>query len=153
MKLFDHFFNKDGDPTPRGGKVESFSRVLLRLSGMRITEEYEIVPDGDGARITHYFIRYDGKEDRREPQRSARRPIKDVLALLNDCDVPAWDGFHGKHPKFVTDGTMFRFEATVNGDRRIFADGSENFPKHFRDFREGLSRLSDPTCNSDNSVV
>ena len=53
----------------------------------------------------------------------------------------SWDSFHGKHPKGVLDGTMFRFEATVNSGRIIKADGSQNFPSGYRDFESGLYKI------------
>ena len=36
---------------------------------------------------------------------------------------------------------MFSFTATVNGGRRLNADGSNNFPKHYRDFTDVLYRM------------
>ncbi|MBO4411374.1 MAG: hypothetical protein J5794_04230 [Lachnospiraceae bacterium] len=38
----------------------------------------------------------------------------------------------------MLDGIMFRLEAFVNGGRRIFADGSQNFPKHYRELTDWL---------------
>ena len=53
----------------------------------------------------------------------------------------SWDGFRGEHPKGVLDGTMFRMEATVNGGRRIRADGSQNFPKGYRELDAGIDEI------------
>jgi hypothetical protein len=33
---------------------------------------------------------------------------------------------------------MFDFSATVNGGVEISARGSQNFPRHYRDFTDGL---------------
>ena len=65
--------------------------------------------------------------------------MEDCLQQLNACKVGSWNGFHGAHPKNVTDGIMFTLEATVNGGTRLYADGSQNFPKHYHDFVGWLS--------------
>ena len=114
-------------------KITSFDRLTLRLIAMRYTCEYEIVCRGDGSVVTRYMMRCvpDGTE--MVPEGSVGVPTDEVLRTLNDCGVALWDGFHGKHPRVVRDGTMFRFSATVNGSEEINADGSENFPRHFRE--------------------
>ena len=52
-----------------------------------------------------------------------------------------WNGFHGKHPRNVRDGEMFTFAAVVNEGEKISADGSENFPKNYRELKERLHVL------------
>ena len=81
------------------------------------------------------------KEDKRMPKRKTVCSVDKVLTLLNDCELVSWDGFVGNHPKDVKDGIMFSLKATVNSGRKISAHGSENFPKHFREFRNGLNTL------------
>ncbi len=108
---------------------------------MRFTTEYEIVMKDKEAEVVEYAIRYEKKEDRRLPQRQAVCSADSILKLLNDCELVSWDGFHGKHPKNVKDGIMFSLRATVNGDRKIRAEGSENFPNHFRELRDGLRAI------------
>lgn len=122
-------------------KIESFEIVTLRLSGMRFTTEYEIVMKGKDAEVVEYAIRYNKNEDKRVPERQTVCSADKILKLLNDCELVSWDGFHGKHPKGVKDGIMFSLQATVNGDRKIRAEGSENFPKHFRELRDGLHAI------------
>ena len=70
-----------------------------------------------------------------------------VLELLNKCRILSWDGFNGPHPKNVKDGIMFTLKATVNEGKKIYATGSQNFPKHYRDFRDGLNALSEVKNN------
>ena len=123
------------------GAIESFEIVTLRLSGMRFTSEYEIVMKGEEAEVTEYGIRYEKNEDKRVPEERTVCSTDKVLKLLNDCELLAWDGFVGPHPKDVRDGIMFSLKATVNGGRNIYAHGSENFPQHFREFRNGLNAL------------
>lgn len=126
-----------GETRP-GDRIESFESVLLHTSGMRGSVDYEIV-DRDGcAEVTEYQIRYGGDEPERVPSRKASRSVEEVLELLNDCGVLRWDGFLGPHPKGVLDGVMFTFKATVNGGRTLYASGSQNFPRHYREFTDGL---------------
>lgn len=127
------------------GAVTSLGSLLLRLSGMRFTIEYEIVTRGDEAELSLYEIRFTDGADRRRLEKRTCCPAEEILAVLNRCEVLCWDGFFGRHPKHVTDGTMFTLTADVNGGRRIRAEGSQNFPKHFREFEDALRLLLDST--------
>lgn len=122
------------------GKIASFEIVTLRLSGMRLTVEYEIVMNDGDAQLVEYEIRY-GEKDERVPRRKAQCSAERMLKLLNSCELISWDGFAGKHPAGVLDGTAFNLKACVNGGRKISAGGSENFPKHFRELRNGLDAI------------
>lgn len=121
--------------------VASFSEVRLRLSGMRITEVYEILCRGGAAELSLYRLSYENHEENYHLQQRVTAPAGDIIELLNRCGVIRWDGFYGKNPRGVRDGTMFRFSATVNGERKISADGSNNFPKHYRDFTAALREM------------
>ena len=121
-------------------KIESLTTVSLSITGMRSHTEYEAVCDGTSVELSEYcgFICSD------ESRRLMARTVCDSEAfvrLLNECGVPGWDGFQGKHPKFVKDGEMFSFEAVVDEGRRIRASGSENFPRGFHELRRGLAEL------------
>jgi len=139
MMIFPSVSHVFGTAKP-SEKIKSFDIVVLRLSGMRFTTEYEIVMKDNEAEIVEYGIRY-GKEEKRVPERKTVCSADRVLKLLNDCELVSWDGFVGNHPKGVKDGIMFSLKATVNGGRKISAHGSENFPKHFRELRDGLNAL------------
>ncbi len=117
-----------------GATISSCESLTLRLSGMRLTEEYEITCDGDTAHISHYYFTYADGSEQRELQNSTDCPSEELVDILNECGFAKWNGFSGKHPKYVTDGTMFSLKATVNGGTEIRADGSENFPKNFHTF-------------------
>ncbi|MCR5652709.1 MAG: hypothetical protein K6F88_02815 [Ruminococcus sp.] len=121
-------------------EVTSFGWLRLRLSGMRGAEEYEVRRSGDTCDVVRYQILYKNGEERREPEQNASCPAEQMTALLSDCGVLKWDGFKGPNPRGVRDGWMFRFEAEING-RRIRAEGSNNYPRHYREFREGLSDI------------
>lgn len=136
----DGTYRPDGEE-PSAEQIETFSSVLLRLSGMRGSQEYEILPKGDRAEVSYYMIRYRDGDDKRDLAERATCGADEFLQLLNSCGILSWDGFRGAHPKDVLDGTMFRFEAVVNGGRTVRAGGSENFPPSFRDFTGGLYRI------------
>lgn len=124
-------------------RVESFSRIVLRESGMRGTWEYEIVSRDTEAEITLYFYRYTENGKERQADCSKTCSCSEMIELLNMAEVMKWDGFHGKHPKNVHDGTMFELKAVINDGMTIYADGSENFPGHYHELiswlREAVS--------------
>ena len=121
-------------------EITSFEKISLRTSGMRSTELYEILWKDTGAELSFYRMNY---ANRKEEQVLEKRVICDkeeILKLLNQCRILSWDGFHGEHPRGVLDGTMFSFEAIVDDGRQIRADGSQNFPTHYRDFTDTLNQ-------------
>ena len=119
-------------------KIISFEIVTLRESGMRGAHEYEILPTGRGAAVSLYGMRYENGEETRVLDSRAECEKETVIDLLNGCRVVSWDGFDGPHPRGVLDGIIFSFEAVVNDGRRIKARGSQNFPRRYRDFTDGL---------------
>lgn len=121
--------------------IGSFEIVTLRIRGMRYAVDYEIVMRENDAELTQYGIRYTNKEDIRIPERRAVIGKEPALKLLNDCKLLSWDGFHGAHPRGVKDGTMFTLEATVNDGVRIWAEGSQNFPRYYREFTDKLNEI------------
>lgn len=147
MGFLDSIFRKETEPAASRGKIESFSIVLLHLSGMRITIEYETLMKGEEAELSLYEILYSRDGDRRSLRQRVCCSKEEMLRLLNACEILKWDGFHGDHPRGVTDGTMFTFTATVNGERKLRAEGSENFPKHFREYEDGLRLLLDKAAD------
>lgn len=114
-------------------EITSFEKLRLKISGMRGMRIYEIVCDGDAARIDEYFVRYQNGKDVLELERSKQIETDVLIAKLGEFNLLAWDGFHGKHPKNVLDGDMFSLVATLNG-KEIEADGSANFPNGYSEF-------------------
>lgn len=121
--------------------ITSFERVKLRVSGMRLTEVYEIICHGDNAQLSLYWLKYETQKDCYDLQQRVTVPAIEVIDLLNKCAILKWDGFSGKNPRGVLDGTMFGFSATVNGGRKVRANGSNNFPRRYRDFTDELYRM------------
>lgn len=122
-------------------RINTFDMITLRMSGMRFVTEHEIVMRDGKAEVSLYGIRYGQNKDERILEERTVCDQSIVLGLLNDCGLLSWDGFHGSHPKCVKDGIMFTLKAIVNDGKTIYATGSENFPKHFRDFTDGLYKL------------
>ncbi len=130
----------DDGRTP-DGRIASFEIVTLRLSGMRYINDYEIVMNGENAEVSRYAVGYpDGEESRRLEKRAVCGEER-IIDLLNGCRMLSWNGFYGKHPRGVKDGTMFSLRATVNGGIKIEASGSQNFPRHFHDFEDGMYKI------------
>ncbi|MBQ7647114.1 MAG: hypothetical protein IJS94_07585, partial [Clostridia bacterium] len=123
------------------GKITSFEIVTLHTSGMRFVKVQEIVMKENGAEVSEYGLRFKDGGRERVLQKRVICSEQEILKLLNDCKLISWDGFYGKHPKRIKDGTMFTLKATVNGDRQIYAHGSQNFPKHYRELTDGIYAL------------
>lgn len=124
----------------RNNDIISVQEFALKIIGMRVTYMYKTVYEGSELRLGRYRELFDG-EVRYELEKSVPCTNAWLAELMNNCNVPKWDGFHGKHPKHVSDGTMFSFSATVNNDRTIRADGSENFPKGYRELLLALDEM------------
>ena len=107
---------------------------------MRITYGYEAVSNGETTTLVRYVMKY-GKTPQKENEAVKEIPTAEVVDLFNELGINEWNGFVGKHPKNVCDGEMFDFSATVDGDRTIRANGSENFPKNYREFKRRLGEL------------
>lgn len=121
-------------------RIDSFEKIILRISGMRVTVEYEIL-NGEAVRLSRYRIGYTDGEDVRELEKSVSCRKEVIFELLTSCGIVRWNGFHGKHPKNVQDGDMFRFFAVVNDGQIICAEGSANYPKGYGEFIHTLNQM------------
>ena len=120
-------------------RIGSFERMTLRVTGMRFDDEFEAVCLGDAVEVSLY-----GLSCARGERRLFAKAVcstDSFVEMLNGCGLASWDGFHGKHPKDVRDGIMFRLDATVDGGASIRADGSENFPKGYQELEKALYRM------------
>ena len=93
------FFHSDNN-TKRITELESLN---LRLSGMRITEEYEFLVNGEQTEISYYNMSYANSQEERILKKRVAIDTQTVVDKLNEFGVIKWDGFHGKHPKGVLD--------------------------------------------------
>ena len=121
--------------------IDKFEKLTLRESGMRFTSERELIMCENGVEVSQYEIRYTKNGDERILIKRSLISREAALKLLNECKVMSWDGFSGAHPRFVKDGIMFNLTAVVNDGKVIRAEGSQNFPKRYREFTNGLNGL------------
>lgn len=119
--------------------ITEFEEILLKVSGMRGTAEYEFTGSGEDVVLSRYRMKYvDGKEVR-EPDGRRLCEREAVLDLLEACGVRDWNGFAGNHPENILDGDIFSFRAEING-RIIQAEGSANYPEGYKDFLHKLNQ-------------
>ena len=121
--------------------VTDFSSLALRLSGMRGSREYRILCRDEETEITLCRAQYASGAEKWVPEKQVLCQTAEMIRILNDCRFLSWDGFHGKHPRGVLDGTQFFLKGTVNGDQTVTADGSQNFPRGFRDLTDALHQI------------
>ena len=144
-KLFrkhDHDFDPDDYEEPKSTlkKIETFERITITESGMRFHVEYEVLNKGDKAEVSLYDIRFGhgDEEDKRILRERGEIEMSSFMDTLKKCSVASWDHFDGPHPKNIKDGTMFRLVAIVNDGYRMYAHGSQNFPRHYHEFHDVL---------------
>ena len=121
--------------------IKTLKSLSLRVSGMRLTEIFEIEVDGETATICYYRLNYRDGEEKKELISQKAIPATEAVDFLNQINVGAWDGFYGEHPKYVTDGEMFLLKADVDG-KTIRAEGSQNFPPHYYDLKNWFYNLT-----------
>ena len=118
--------------------IVSVREITLTLHGMRGSYVYKFENQNE---LRRYREIYRDGEDELVLEASAPCGEPTMIELMNTCGILLWNGFHGKHPKHVKDGIMFRFEASVNGGQPVKADGSENFPKGYHEFVRALDAM------------
>jgi len=121
--------------------VSSVESMTLSLHGMRGSVVYILEGEGESPELCRYRELYRDGQKELIPQKSVKFPRQAIVELMNTCSVIRWNGFHGKHPKNVSDGIMFRFEAAVNGGVTVNADGSANFPDGYGEFVRTLDEM------------
>ncbi|MBQ9976158.1 MAG: hypothetical protein IJP16_06570 [Clostridia bacterium] len=127
----------------RGSKrnVNTVEEMTLTQRGMRGGTVYKIENKDGRVELRRYREIYSGEETALEPEGSAVCEAEAFVELMNSCGVMQWNGFHGKHPKNVSDGITFSLTATVNGGESITADGSARYPKGYLDFVRALGGM------------
>lgn len=65
-------------------QITDFTKIELTMNGMRGSEIYELICEGESARITLYELRFDRNGDRRVPLASAQTGAADIINLLNE---------------------------------------------------------------------
>ena len=128
--------------------VTSVETMTLTLHGMRGSYVYKLEEEGGTTVLRRYREVYRGGEDELKLEASVPCTVQTMIELMNTCGILRWNGFHGKHPKNVSDGIMFDFAATVNGGETIRADGSANYPKGYYEFVRALDEML-AACEND----
>lgn len=127
-------------------KITSFEKITLTVSGMRMGEGYELVRTDDGYTLSQYsgFFNMDDEDSKEENLINrvtlGQQEYQKMIELLNECNFGSWNGFDRAN-RHVLDGEMFTLKATVNGSQRIYASGSNAFPKHYREFYSALTEM------------
>ena len=121
-------------------EITSVENMTLTLHGMRGGTVYKIANKNDKTELLFYREVYSKGEVTLELEKTTVFDTQAFVELMNTCGVMGWNNFHGKHPRNVLDGIMFKFTATVNGGEIIKADGSANFPKGYKDFVNHLNK-------------
>ena len=121
------------------GKITSLEKLTLSETGMRSQDIFEILTEGSQAAIFHYGRFYRNGEEQKELLRQCHCELSELLEVLNKCRLLAWNGFHGAHPRNVSDGIMFSLKALVNENRSVRAEGSENFPRHYHELKRWIA--------------
>ena len=121
-------------------QIDSFEKLVLHISGMRGSTEYEAIALGEAVELSYYMFRYTegGAEPERVLDTQVAVSLDEFSDKLKECGADRWNGFHGSHPKGVLDGEMFTLELSVNGGETISADGSANSPKGLSDLRRWM---------------
>lgn len=135
--IFSLFGCKKAEKIP----VTSVESMTLTVRGMRGGCVYSFEGADGETRLVRYREKYSDGEDSLVFEADAYIKNERVLELMNTCDVMSWDGFHGAHPKNVSDGTMFFIKATVNGGHSVSAEGSANYPKGYSEFVRTLDEI------------
>ena len=121
--------------------VTSVEAMTLTLHGMRGSNVYKFEGDDDTTELRRYRVIYSSGEEALALEASVPCSTQTLIELMNACGIPRWDGFHGKHPKNVSDGIMFDFAAEINGGQTIHAGGSANYPKGYYEFVRALDEM------------
>ena len=122
----------------QNNNIISVWKITLTLQGMRGSYVYKYENQRE---LQRYREICRDREGKLMLEVSAPCGVETMIELMNTCNILRWDGFHGKHPKNVKDGIMFRLEATVNGGQTIYAEGSANFPKGYHEFVRALDAM------------
>ena len=126
------------------GKADPVKLLTITIQGCSVfTEEYELRFEDNSAELSLYEGRWKFDDDvTREDCLSMRRSGGEEYAqalreLLRKYHVVGWDGFHG-HNIYVLDGEQFTLTGETVSGKKLYAAGSNSFPKGFREF---VSRL------------
>ncbi len=119
------------DGAEAGEIAHALTRFRFSRGGYMVPETCEILFE-DG----NYTICYDG---------GASRPLDaafagELLKIIEDCGLGAWDGFRGSDPD-VLDGEGFSLEMEYDDGAAVYASGENRFPAGYHDTVARLASL------------
>lgn len=133
-----------------GAQEKEIKKLTLNENHCSTMEdEYEVVVSGDDITVSRYIGSWRFTDEDREKyldkRVSGKKELKDKIntALIRKIKIPDWSGFMGSDPN-VLDGTSFRFEAVLSDDTKIFANGTNAYPKGYPELVELLRGIVDP---------
>ncbi len=112
-------------------RLESFS---FSVSGMAMAPTYQIkrlMTDKGYVMQLSRVMGYGRNADNVSVPFTAE-DLNRLEAIIKKHDMISWDGFSGKNPPGILDGTQFSLNLKYADGRKINAYGSNNFPKGFR---------------------
>ena len=65
---------------------------------------------------------------------------KDIQRVLEEYDVPSWNGFHGSNPN-VLDGEGFTLQFRFADGTAAWASGDNDFPEHYYAVMDGIEEI------------
>lgn len=121
-----------------------FERLSLRINWCAAEDkEYELKYEGGKLICSEYFGRWQTDEERENYLENrltlGEDKYKEICSSLGKWGVREWYGRSWSNPE-VLDGESFRFSITEGG-RRYEADGTNAWPKGYREFSSMVTEL------------
>ena len=115
-------------------EIDNFNYIKIRISGsINSVKEYQIIKKENKADISLFDIYYEDGKEKSTLKYNYQVEIKDILNLLNKCNIYSWDKFNKDKSKKISDGEQFNFVAVINSNIEINAAGNNAYPKHFHE--------------------
>ena len=107
------------------------TRFYFSRGGYMVPQSYEVfLKDG-----SYYLCENDG-----EPRLFEADFADDLLSLIEDYDIEAWNGFHGSNP-FVLDGEGFSLVLRFADGTAVSASGENAFPENYYGVTVGIDAI------------
>lgn len=139
-----------GGGTDEGGTVEFKSFTISERGMTAQIYGYEGIRTENGMHL-EYFVSYSMWDDEANEYKEYRDVIhaidggdelyEKVGSIMKQCKVDKWDGFQGKNPAGVLDGSSMSFKMELPDGTIATASGTNNFPKGYGDFQDALYEL------------
>lgn len=113
----------------------SFKSISLNVSGTMIGEIYSYKIEEKNKKY-YLIVEYTGINNNKPYKKSLKEEtVKEIEKLIKKYDVDKWDNFN-KVNQDVLDGESFSFNLEYKNKNKVYAEGSNSFPKNFFEFKE-----------------